>query len=182
MKPMVLASYSLLLAAAIGCSNKEPAATSQPVASPAAAAASPAAPAVPKGPAAIATAEGKKAGLRVEVTELKRSGGGTVNLKFAVINESEASLEVSDVMELLDVMKNSEYTIGGAHLIDPVGKKKYFVARDGENKCVCSQFAAITKGSRVNHWAKFAAPPDDVERISVVIPSFSPMDDVPLSR
>ena len=64
-----------------------------------------------------------------------------------------------------------------------MGKKKYFVARDSENKCVCSQKVHdISKGSRANLWAKFPAPPDDVPRISIVIPHFSAMDDVPLSR
>lgn len=183
MKPTGPLSYCLLLVAAIGCSRQEPAATSQPVASPPAAAQSPAAQAaVPSRPAPIAQADGKTGGIKVEVTELKRSSGGTVNLKFAVINDSDRTLQISDVSDLLDIMKNSQYTIGGVHLIDPVGKKKYFVARDSENNCVCSEFGAVEKGDRVNHWAKFAAPADDVERISVVIPGFSPMDDVPLSR
>ncbi|HET7294560.1 MAG TPA: hypothetical protein VFM88_19210 [Vicinamibacteria bacterium] len=175
-------SCAVLLVAAIGCSREKPAATPQPVASPPATAApSPdARAAVPAGPAPIATADGKSAGVRVEVTELKRASGGTVNLKFAVINDSDRDLQVADVTELLDM--NATYAVGGVHLIDPVGKKKYFVARDSAGQCVCSQYGAVAKGRRANHWAKFPAPPDDVERISVVIPTFSPMDDVPLSR
>jgi hypothetical protein len=40
----------------------------------------------------------------------------------------------------------------------------------------------IPPGGRVNLWAKFPAPPDDVNQITVVVPKFQPMDDVPLSR
>jgi hypothetical protein len=70
-------------------------------------------------------------------------------------------------------------SIGGVHLIDPVGKKKYFVARDSEGKCVCSQgIKDIAPGASVNVWAKFAAPPAEVQKVSVIVPHFSPMDDV----
>ena len=132
---------------------------------------------------AIATADGETSGVRVEVTELKRSSGGTVNLKFAMINDSDAA--VSFGYSFVD--KDHEVTdfsgIGGVHLVDPVGKKKYFVARDSENKCLCSQKVQdIAPGKRANLWAKFPAPPDDVQKISIVVPHFVPMDDVSLGR
>lgn len=149
-----------------------------PVPAPSAPTAQPAA-----APAPLATADGSQGGVRAEVTELKRGSGGTVTLKFTLVNDSEAVVGVGDYTgpgKLVDA--NGDYTIGGVQLIDPVGKKKYFAARDSQGKCVCSAFTGPRPGGRANHWAKFAAPPDDVERISVVIPGFSPMDDVPLSR
>jgi hypothetical protein len=154
----------------------------QVAAAPAAPAAAPAA-AVAGALPAIATADGEKSGVRVEVTELKRSSGGTVNLKFAMINDSDGA--VSFDYNFAD--KDHEVTdfggIGGVHLVDPVGKKKYFVARDSESKCLCSQKVKdIAPGSRANLWAKFPAPPDDVQKISVVVPHFAPMDDVSLGR
>jgi hypothetical protein len=39
--------------------------------------------------AAIATADGERAGTRVEITELKRSSDNTVTLKFAMVNDSD---------------------------------------------------------------------------------------------
>ncbi len=141
------------------------------------------APAAASGPAAIATADGEKPGVRAEVTELKRTSGGTLSLKLVMINDSTESLSFG--YDFVD--RAHDVTdfggIGGVHLLDPVGKKKYFVARDTESKCVCSQGVAdIKPGSRANLWAKFPAPPDDVEKISIVIPRFGPMDDVPISR
>jgi hypothetical protein len=74
-------------------------------------------------------------------------------------------------------------TVGGVHLIEPVGKKKYLVVRDTESKCDCSRGVKdVAAKSRANLWARFPAPPDNVEKIGVVIPHFSPMDDVPLSK
>lgn len=133
--------------------------------------------------AVIATADGETSGVRIEVTEFKRTSGGTVSLKFSMINDSDKP--VSFGYNFVDpAHENKDFSgIGGIHLIDPVGKKKYFVARDSEDNCVCSQkLKDISKGDRVNLWAKFPAPPDDVPRASIVVPHFSPMDDVPLSR
>ena len=149
---------------------------------PAAAAPAAAAPAA-AGPPAIASADGEASGVRAEVTEFKRTSGGTVSLKLRMINDSDK--EVSFGYNFIDPAHSiADYGgVGGIHLIDPVGRKKYFVARDTDDKCVCSQKVAdIPKGGRTNVWAKFPSPPDGVAQLTVVIPHFSPMDDVPLSR
>jgi len=189
--------FPLVVVVALSACSRQPPPQQQSVPAPAAtattaAASLPAAPAAttaaPPAAAAsalpaIAASDGEKSGVRVEVTELKRSSGGTVNLKLTMINASDGP--VSFDYNFVD--KDHEVTdfsgIGGVHLIDPVGKKKYFVARDSENKCLCSQRVKdIAAGSRANLWAKFPAPPDDVQKISVVVPHFAPMDDVPLGR
>jgi hypothetical protein len=133
--------------------------------------------------AAIATADGEKDGVTVAVKELKRTSGGTVSLKFAIINGSanDVSFDYNFVDRDHDVKDFG--SIGGVQLIDPVGKKKYFVARDSDGKCVCSSgLKDIKPGTTINVWAKLPAPPEDVEKISIIIPHFSPMDDVPISK
>jgi hypothetical protein len=156
----------------------------QPAPAPAPEAPAPAAPPAPQAaPAkpALATADGETPGARVEVQELKRVSGGTVMIRFALINDADQKLNVG-----YDFGAGSTSDIGtvaGVHLIEPVGKKKYLVVRDSENKCDCSRGVKdVAAKSRANLWARFPAPPDNVEKISVVIPRFSPMDDVPLSR
>ena len=159
-----------------------PAQASAPAAAPTPAPSPASAPApAPATSQTLASGEWTAPGLRAEVTELKRTSGGTLTLKFTLVNDSGKTIQIADMTPLLDLNTGS-YTVGSVHLIDPVGRKKYFVARDSENRCVCSQFGAIQPGQRANHWAKFPAPPDDVQRISVVLPTFSPMDDVPIGR
>ena len=197
MTAKALVSPAVVLLAAIGCTAGDPPPAPKPSAvsvtgiqAPAAPAPTPvavtatAAPAAAAGgPAAIATSDGEAAGVRVEVTELKRASGGTVNLTFAMVNGTADTLHLS-----YDYGDGSygaaEYNaVGGVHVIDQVGKKKYFVARDSDHKCVCSQgVKGIPPGGRANLWAKFPAPPEDVNQITVVVPKFQPMDDVPLSR
>jgi hypothetical protein len=133
--------------------------------------------------AAIATADGERAGTRAEITELKRSSDNTVTLKFVMVNDSDKAIGFGyDFGDSANQIKDIS-SIGGVTLVDSNGKKKYFVVRDTEDNCVCSRrIADIAPKSRGNLWAKFPAPPDDVLKISVVIPHFGPLDDVPISR
>ena len=194
----VLCSLAL---AALACSKSEPATSTQAsstvasstvsttVASPATQAAAPAAvtatPAtIPPAAATagtIATADGEKSGLRIDVTELKRGSGGTVMMKFTLANNSQENAQFGGHW-LGDGAVSSDYkAVGAVHLIDPVGKKKYFVIRDADQKCVCSrEVEGLRPGEKANLWAKYPAPPPDVQKVSIVVPHFTPMDDVPI--
>lgn len=74
------------------------------------------------------------------------------------------------------------WSLAGLTLVDIVGKKKYFVAKDSDGKCLCSRdISALDPQARVNLWAKFPAPPPDVQKISVLIPHFAPFEETPIS-
>jgi hypothetical protein len=153
--------------------------SSQPTASSPTSSAQPAPSAAGK---AIATSDGEKPGSRVEVQELKRVSGGTVMLRFAMINDADQQLNFG--YDFGDSNTRDRFAnIGGVHLIDAIGKKKYLVVRDSQDQCDCSRnLKDLAPKSRVNLWARFPAPPDGVEKVTVVVPHFSPMDDVSLSR
>ncbi len=143
--------------------------------------AAPLPPASSAGPA-LATVDGESPGVRIEIQELKRTSGDTLSLKFALINDSAQSFRFGS--ELAESSKNVDYySISGVNLIEGVGKKKYFVVRDTEGACLCSRgLDSVASKSRANLWAKFPAPPADVTKITVVVPHFTPMEDVPISR
>jgi hypothetical protein len=130
----------------------------------------------------VATTDAERPGVRLEVTELSRSSGDTLTLKFTIINESDEGLDFGH--EFGDPSIGSDYgSIGGTHLIDNEGQKKYLVLRDEDQKCVCSSdLSSVEAGSSLNLWAKFPAPPGDVKQVSIVVPHFIPMDDVPISE
>jgi hypothetical protein len=134
-------------------------------------------------PSGIATADGETEGITAVAKELKRTSGDTVTLKLTIVNNSSKRMGFGYAFgdkahEITDFS-----SVGGLQLIDPVGKKKYFVARDTENKCVCSRdLKDLDAGKSINVWAKFPAPPEGVDKISIVIPHFTPMDDVPISK
>lgn len=105
---------------------------------------------------------------RLEVTELKRTGGDTVTLKAVIVNDS-----------------NRTFNPGAwshAYLLDTDNKKKMTVARDEKKKWLGSQNTPVRPHARGEIWAKFAAPPESVQKVTVVVPKFSPMEDVAVSR
>jgi hypothetical protein len=130
---------------------------------------------------ALATAEGENPGTRIEVQELKRTSGGTVMLRFAIINDGDQPLKFG--YDFADRGTKDFANVGGIYLLDPAGKKKYLVVRDSQGNCDCSKgLKDLAVKRRVNVWARFPAPPDKVEKIGVIVPHFPPLDDVPIGR
>jgi hypothetical protein len=127
----------------------------------------------------IATTDGEAQGTRIEVQELKRVSGGTVMLRFTVINDSGAEFASFYTFKSAEAA-----SVDGVYLVDLAGKKKYEVVRDSDKHCLCSRELPNTfkPQSRTSLWAKFPAPAETVEKVGVVIPHFIPMDDVPLGR
>ena len=131
--------------------------------------------------APIATTEGEVPGLRLEVTEFKRTSGGTLTLKFTIFNDTDTSLSTTALGE---PGRGQDYrSVGGVYLIDATGMKKHLVVRDADDNCVCSRDVEdIDKGKSATMWAKFPAPPDEVKAMGIVIPHFIPIDDVPIGN
>ena len=186
----MLASMPLAIVLAItGCSTKEAApagsSSSAPAPSSSTAPQTPPAAAAPASSAAvIATADGETDGIKAEILDLKRDSGGTVTLKFALVNNSKQDVGFGYGFGDDANFHITDYdSIGGVNLVDTVNKKKYMVARDSENHCLCSRgLSGVAPGTRKNLYAQFPAPPDDVHKINVLIPHFLPANDVPVSR
>ena len=143
----------------------------------------PPAPAAPapnvQGKQVIASTDSDWPDVTVDVTELKRTSGDTLTLKFAINNGSGKDVDFGYDFGTGTGDFNS---IGAVHLLDVANKKKYFVVRDSEGACLCSRgLKSVTPGAKLNLWAKFPAPPVNVSKISIEIPHFIPIDDVPIS-
>jgi len=161
-----------------GCSKQEspPAQASAPASAPAST------PAPAPAPKWLATTEGEYPRITAAVQELKR-GPNTLMLKLVMINDSgnfRGGLSFDDER---NIGGNSSSSISGVHLIDEANNKKYFVVKDSEGDCICSRrIEGIQPWSQKVVWAQFTAPPDEVQKITVEIPHFPPMQDVPISR
>lgn len=198
MRRYLVAPVLILMTLVLACQKDQPLPQHQSSAAPESSAA-PAADVAPPAPAStepapapatsppaavaggIATTDGEQSGISLTVTEFKRGSGDTATLKFTIVNNGTEALEFG--YGLADPANSTiDYgTIGGVHLIDPVNKKKYFVVRDSDKRCVCSRdLKKIDPGSSLNLWAKFPAPVD-TQSVTIVVPHFMPMDDVPVS-
>lgn len=137
-------------------------------------------PAVSASAQGIGSGDGEQTGSRVVITDLKR-GGSTVTLKFTIYNDSNTELNIGGRFNASGYKENGGRSFSGIHLIDSVAKKKYFVAADSDGNCLCSEGVNnIPPKTQISLWAKFPAPPDSVQKITVEIPHFIPVDDVPI--
>ena len=193
-RTFLIAALALVAAVSSSCAQKEPAAPQQSpapatqpqAAAPAAPASAPAPSSAPVFPAssssnlALATTEGDVPGLKIAINELKRTSN-TVTLEFTVYNGTDTKFSSQGVFDGDDYHRYRH--LGGVHLIDTQSKKKYFVITDSDGKVLSSNdFPDIAPRSQIMVWAKFPAPPDDVQKITVEIPHFVPLEDVPISR
>ncbi len=137
------------------------------------------APAPAAGPSPIASTDGEAAGTQLQVTKLKRAGDA-VMLQFVIINNSDTPWSTAGT--ILPPGDCCRTDVSGVYLVDTAGKKKYEVVRDSDKNCLCSRdFGNVAPKSSLNLWAKFPAPPDNVQKVGIVIPHFLPLDDVPIS-
>ena len=96
-----------------------------------------------------------------------------------------STFDDGDFQELEDGGTEPGDVFDGVALIDPEGKKKYFVARDETNRCVCSNelsAAFIREEAPVELTATLAAPPPGVAQVDLVVPRFGTLHDVPLAE
>src|SRR5688572_16550627 len=81
----------------------------------------------------VASTDGEQSGVTANVTEIKRGSGGTLMVRFTIVNSGSENFDFG--YNLGEPGHGGDYgTIGGLHLIDPVNKKKYFVVRDADGK------------------------------------------------
>lgn len=121
------------------------------------------------------SSEGQLVGSKIAIRELKRDAEATMTLRFQLINEGDQRIKTYGVLGEL-------FTLDKVTLVDTANKKKYLVVKDSEGVCVCSELKDDAEpGTQFNLWAKFPAPPDTVQKITVIVPGFEPIEAVPIA-
>jgi hypothetical protein len=126
------------------------------------------------------TADGDQDGMQVVIKSLKRNEGDTVTLRFQVMNKSDR--EFSRGCDVRDLKEHDDCgVLSGVYLLDQSNKKKYLVVRDSDGKCICAILERIDKSKSQNLWVTFPAPPAATLKMTVVVPTFEPIDGVPIA-
>ena len=175
--------------------EKKPATAQTPSASaPAEGTATPAASAAPEEAAAVVETLGSIDGARVRfiLTELRRSGPTVIiNARLEPADPAADRLQVASTFddgtfqELEGGLTEPGDVFDGVALIDPEGRKKYLVARDETNRCVCTNglgSAFVRADAPVELTATLSAPPPGVTQVDLVVPRFETLRDVPLAE
>lgn len=118
--------------------------------------------------------EGERSGTKIVVKDVKRDEGGTVTLRFQMSSDNEPPEGIYSVL--------GGYLDDRVHLIDAANKKKYLAVKDASGKCLCTEIKGnVEKDKPVNLWAKFPSPPTTVQKITVVVSGFEPIESVPIT-
>src|SRR4051812_43252605 len=119
-------------------------------------------------------------GYRAEAVDLKRDGTGGLTLTLKLYNGREKEADLA--CELRADGGEGCKQISGVYLIDGANKKRYLVMRDADGKCICTDtLSHVEPEGSVTVWAKFPAPPDEVGKMTIIVPLFLPLDGVAVS-
>ncbi len=103
--------------------------------------------------------------------------------KLAVLELTGRNEDTSDNANLANPLRGSGTRFDGVSLVDRVNAKRYVVARDSKDQCLCTSFAGglvVKPGETGLVSAYFAAPPPGVDRIDVDVPGVGVFGDVPV--
>ncbi|MFI8322272.1 hypothetical protein [Streptomyces sp. NPDC085529] len=115
-------------------------------------------------------------GLEVEVTEAERDVGGFLTVKGRLKNTSGSVIAVPPQIsgDETEVVKHGT-SLGGATLVDSVGKKRYYVLRDTDGRPLTTTgLDSLGPGKSTAVFMQFPAPPASTTEVSFQLPTFEP--------
>jgi hypothetical protein len=124
-------------------------------------------------------------GVDVMLLGVQRTGDNTVTVRWNYVNKTaERKKLTAERTGWIDPYRLSV----GAYLLDGKHMVKYPVLRDSKNVPIAAthggvnQWIYIQPHQTLSTWAKFGAPPVDVEKVTVAIPGADPFEDVPITQ
>lgn len=123
----------------------------------------------------LAVLKGQK-GLEVSIASAERDAGGFLTVKGQLTNTSDASTIVPSRLsgDETEVVKHGN-SLGGATLVDSVGKKRYYVLRDTDGRPLTTAgLSNIGAGRSIPVFMQFPAPPASTTDVSFQLPTFEP--------
>lgn len=129
----------------------------------------------PKDPdAKLAVLKGSGA-MEYTVTSAVRDSGGFVTISGQMKNTgTESFFSVSKWRGTEEeILAGNGDAVSGGTLVDPQGKKRYYVLRDTEGSCLCSTgISKVEAGKSVPVFMQFPAPPEGTDQVDLAIPTF----------
>ncbi|MFG2623982.1 hypothetical protein [Streptomyces sp. NPDC048473] len=114
-------------------------------------------------------------GLTLVVNEVKRDSGGFVTVSAVIKNGGDGIRSGGQWSgsESTIVAENPN-SVAGATLVDKVGKKRYYILRDTDGRCLCTTgLTAIQPGKSISIFMQFPAPPETTTEVDFTLPTFA---------
>ncbi|SCK14247.1 hypothetical protein H181DRAFT_00915 [Streptomyces sp. WMMB 714] len=114
--------------------------------------------------------------ITLTIDSAKREEGGFVTVTGKVTNGGSGIFSApgwaGDESELS--LKNDS-SMAGAKLVDKKGKKRYYILRDTEGRCLCTRFTkGVKSGDTMTWYAQFPSPPENTAKVDFQIADMPP--------
>lgn len=113
-------------------------------------------------------------GLFLQITSAQRDPGGFVTVNGDLKNDGAKNAVVPAALSgnETEIIRNGR-SLGGATLVDPKGKKRYYVLRDTDGRPLTTTgFTTIRSGESLPVFMQFPAPPTATTEVTFQLPTF----------
>lgn len=115
-------------------------------------------------------------GLELTIGSAQRDAGGFLTIKGSLKNTSDSSAVVSSQTSgnETEVMKHGS-SLGGATLVDSLGKKRYYVLRDTDGRPLTTTgISLLAADSSTEVFMQFPSPGAGTTEVTFQLPTFEP--------
>ncbi|WP_103533026.1 hypothetical protein [Streptomyces sp. SM11] len=122
----------------------------------------------------LAEARGQ-GGLVLVINEAKRDSGGFLTVQGEVTNEGDrARIATAWSGSEVNIVNKNPNSVAGATLVDKAGKKRYYVLRDTDSRCLCTTaISSLAPGKSAPIFMQFPAPPQGTTEVDFTLPTFA---------
>jgi uncharacterized cupredoxin-like copper-binding protein len=120
--------------------------------------------------------EAHQSGAEIQVTRVRRSSDGTVEVRWRYANTGKSQISVLKSDDARDLAHDT-------YVMDPDAKTKYPVATDDRKQPLAAKVSStqLGPGKSQDVWMKFAVPAS-AKRISLFLPGSLPVEDLPIAE
>ncbi|MFB8180215.1 hypothetical protein ACFC8N_30095 [Streptomyces sp. NPDC055966] len=114
-------------------------------------------------------------GLLLQIISAQRDSGGFVTVNGTMKNDGSQTVVIPSALSgnETEIIKNGR-SLGGATLVDPQGKKRYYVLRDTEGRPLTTTgFSTLKAGDTLAVFMQFPAPPANTSEVEFQLPTFT---------
>lgn len=113
--------------------------------------------------------------IEVTINTAVRDSGGFVTVQGVVTNNGTETFNANNWVGNETALSSSGASVAGAVLVDEAGKKRYYVLRDTDGKCLCTmKLLSIQPKESRPFFAQFPAPPSDTTQVQFELPTMPP--------